>query len=50
MRTLLGATTDEEARAEIQAEIEKRVSELKPKKVINVDALPESLRHLALTA
>lgn len=47
MRALLGATTDEDARVEIQAEIDKRVSELKPKKVINVDALPESLRHLA---
>jgi len=50
MRTLLSATTDEEARAEIQVEIDKRVGELKPKKVINVDALPESLRHLAATA
>lgn len=46
MRTLLGATTDAEARAEIQAEIDKRVSELKPKKTINTSALPESLRHL----
>lgn len=50
MRTLLSATADEDARAEIQAEIDKRVSELKPKKVINVAALPESLRHLAPTA
>ncbi len=50
MRTLLAATTDEDARAEIQAEIDKRVSELKPKKAINVEALPESLRHLAPTA
>lgn len=47
MRTLLGATSDEGARAEIQLEIAKRVSELKPRKVINVAALPESLRHLA---
>ena len=47
MRTLLSATTDESARAEIQTEIDKRVAELKPKKVINVEALPESLRHLA---
>ena len=50
MRTLLAATTDVDARAEIQTEIDKRVGELKPKKVINVDALPESLRHLAATA
>lgn len=47
MRTLLGATTDPEAQAEIQAEIDKRIGELKPKKVINVAALPESLRHFA---
>jgi hypothetical protein len=50
MRTLLGATTDVDARLEIQAEIDKRVAELKPKKTINVEALPESLRHLAPTA
>lgn len=48
MRTLLSATTDEDARLEIQSEIDRRISELKPKKVINVDALPESLRHLAV--
>ena len=47
MRTLLSATNDVEARLEIQAEIDKRVAELKPKKTINVSALPESLRHLA---
>lgn len=47
MRALLTATSDESARAEIQAEIDKRLGELKPKKVINVAALPESLRHLA---
>lgn len=50
MRALLGATTDTEARAEIQAEIDKRVGELKPKKVIDVSKLPENLRHLAPTA
>jgi len=50
MRTLLSATQDDSARAEIQAEIDKRIGELKPKKVINVAALPESLRHLAATA
>lgn len=48
MRTLLAATTDVDAKAEIQLEIDKRVSELKPKKTINVEALPESLRHLAV--
>lgn len=48
MRTLLSATTDSEARAEIQAEIDKRVGELKPKKTINAAALPESLRHLVI--
>ncbi len=47
MRTLLGATTDEEARGEIQREIDKRVLELKPRKVVDVSKLPESLRHLA---
>ena len=46
MRTLLSVTTDEEARVEIQQEIDRRVTELKPKKTVNVDALPESLRHL----
>lgn len=47
MRTLLSVTTDETAKAEIQAEIDRRVSELKPKKTINAAALPESIRHLA---
>jgi hypothetical protein len=46
MRTLLSVTTDDEARLEIQQEIDKRVGELKPKKTINIDAIPESLRHL----
>lgn len=50
MRALQSSLTDEDARAEIQAEIDRRVAELKPKKVINVAALPESLRHLAPTA
>jgi hypothetical protein len=49
MRMLLSATTDEDARTEIQAEIDKRLGELKPKKTINVDALPESIRHLYTT-
>lgn len=47
MRTLLSATTDVDARAEIQVEIDKRIAELKPKKTINVDALPASLRQYA---
>ena len=47
MRLLLQATTDPKAREEIQAEIDKRISELKPKKVINTDALPEHLRKYA---
>lgn len=46
MKILLGATTDPEARLAIQAEIDKRMEELKPKVTINVDALPEALRHL----
>lgn len=46
MRTLLSVTTDEEARTEIQQEIDRRVNELKPKKTVNADAIPESLRHL----
>lgn len=44
MRMLLSATTDPKAKNEIQAEIDKRIGELKPKKVINVDAIPEHLR------
>lgn len=49
MKSLLNATDDEEAREEIQAAIDARLAELrpKPKVEINVDALPESLRHLA---
>lgn len=47
MRMLLQATTDPKAKEEIQAEIDRRVSEIKPKKVINTDALPEHLRKYA---
>jgi hypothetical protein len=47
MRTLLSATTDLDARDAIQVEIDKRVLELKPRKVVDVSKLPESLRHLA---
>lgn len=46
MKTLLSMTTDEDARAAIQLEIDKRVAEIKPKVEIKVEALPESLRHL----
>jgi len=46
MRTLLSVTTDETAKSEIQLEIDKRINELKPKKTVNVAAIPESLRHL----
>ena len=47
MKQLLAVTDDPEAKAEIQAEIDKRIGELKPKPEINVEALPEALRHLA---
>jgi len=46
MRLLLSMTEDVDAKAAIQSEIDKRLGELKPKAVINVDVLPESLRHL----
>lgn len=48
MRALLAITTDAAAKVAIQAEIDKRVLELKPKVEIKVDALPESLRHLVV--
>lgn len=46
MRGLLEITEDEAARVAIQAEIDKRLQSLKPKVKINIDNLPESLRHL----
>lgn len=46
MRSLLAATQDPDARKEIEAAIELRKAELKPKVEINVTALPEHLRHL----
>lgn len=46
MRTLLSMTTDPLAKVAIQQEIDKRVASLKPVATINVEALPESLRHL----
>jgi hypothetical protein len=47
MKQLLAMTPDASAKAEIQAAIDARVRELKPKKVLNIEALPVSLRHLA---
>ena len=49
MRQLLSTKSDPSERAEIQTFIDARVAELKPAKstVINVDDLPEALRHLA---
>lgn len=46
MRTLLSMTTDPAAKAAIQAEIDKRLAEIKPKVTIDIEKLPESLRHL----
>ena len=48
MRALLATKTDESERAEIQAFIDRRVSELKPAKsvTINVADLPAELQHL----
>ncbi len=46
MKTLLSITTDADAKAEIQLAIEARQAEIKPKVALNVDALPEALRHL----
>lgn len=46
MKTLLSMTTDPEARTAIQLEIDKRIAELKPKVEIDIEKLPESLRHL----
>lgn len=46
MRTLLSVTQDPLVRDQIEAAIEARLEELKPKPVINAEALPESLRYL----
>lgn len=46
LKVLLTLVTDPEARVAVQQEIDKRVAELQPKVEINVDLLPESLRHL----
>lgn len=46
MKKLLEKTTDPEAVQAIEAAIAKRQEELKPKVEINVEAIPEHLRHL----
>lgn len=46
MRALLAMTTDPTAKQTIQAALDQRLAELKPKPEINVAALPESLRNL----
>ncbi len=49
MGLLLPTTSDPTERAEIQAFIDRRLAEVKPAKTvtINVDDLPEELKHLA---
>ena len=49
MRALLSTKTDPTERAEIQTFIDKRISEIKPVKSVelNVADLPEELQHLA---
>ncbi len=51
MRKLLKTTNEEEVIAEIQTAIQDRLAIIKPNAVIaiNVEALPEHLRHLAVT-
>lgn len=47
MKKLLSVTTDQEAKEAIQEAIAQRQAEIKPSKVeINVNSLPEHLRHL----
>ena len=46
MKLLLSVTTDMNDRLRIEAAIRERQEELKPKPAINIDALPEELRHL----
>lgn len=48
LRALLSAQTDPNAKRDIQAEIDKRLKELRPiSQKIDVDALPPHLRHYA---
>jgi hypothetical protein len=44
MRDLLSMTTDPLARAAIELEIQARREAIKPKTIVNIDALPPSLR------
>jgi hypothetical protein len=46
MKGLLAITTDPEAKEAIEQAISDRQEALKPSVTINIDALPESLRHL----
>ena len=46
LKLLLAQVTDPGARAAVQAEIDKRTEELKPKVEINLELLPEHLRAL----
>lgn len=46
MKQLLSVTVDADGRAEIQKAIDARIQELKPKAQIDIEALPEALRHL----
>lgn len=50
MKQLLAVTVDPAVKQQIQAAIDARLEELKPKAKINVEALPEALRHLAPAA
>lgn len=46
LKALLKITVDPDAKAEVQAAINIRLAEIKPKPTINADALPAHLRHL----
>ena len=46
MKLLLSTQKDPEVRAEIEKHIAERTAKLKPEVKINIDALPEGLRHL----
>ena len=48
MRALLAATSDPQHRTEIQHYIDERLSQLRPKKIVNVEALPEALRKFVV--
>lgn len=52
MKSLLAITTDPEAKAKIQVEIDKRAADIAKSKqpTVDVSKLPESLRHLAPVA